>query len=108
MTTEASTDRMNDNTVTTTTENAADLGLPAPSSLLTRTLKYHVSRHSITADASESLKKVGKPENACHENPVHVSLHRWLVTMYTNWATTMTHQLTLSISDAPSKPSPNL
>ena len=39
MTTEMSTDRMKDSTVTTTTENAADLGLPAPSSLLTRTLK---------------------------------------------------------------------
>jgi hypothetical protein len=42
MTTEMITDSTNDSTVTTTTENAADLGLPAPSSLLTRTLNARV------------------------------------------------------------------
>jgi hypothetical protein len=38
MTTEIATDSRKDSIVTTTTEKAADLGFPAPSSLLTLTL----------------------------------------------------------------------
>uniref|UniRef100_J3LQD9 Uncharacterized protein n=1 Tax=Oryza brachyantha TaxID=4533 RepID=J3LQD9_ORYBR len=73
----------------------------------TRIWKYQVSRQSMTAEARDSLKNSGKPENASVEKPVQVSRHRRLVTMYTNCAATMTHQLMLSMSDAPRRPRPS-
>ncbi|GER52958.1 basic helix-loop-helix (bHLH) DNA-bindingsuperfamily protein [Striga asiatica] len=69
---------------------------------------YHVSKHSITADAIDSLTNPHSPVSASHLNPVHVSLHLWLLTMYTNWAVTITHHDRLSTRDAPSRPIPNL
>jgi hypothetical protein len=71
----------------------------------TRIWKYQVSRQSMTADARESLKKLGRPEKACHEKPLQVRRQRLLVTtMYANWAATMAHQLALSVSEAPRRP----
>eukprot|EP01018_Ginkgo_biloba_P032061 Gb_09092 [translate_table: standard] len=98
--------------VTTTTENFAAFGRPAPSSFDTLTLmaalnprdimtshpfkfmqieiestaisgffrcpvktiniiRYQNSKHSMTAEANESLTKAAKSRKASHENPVH-------------------------------------
>lgn len=70
--------------------------------------KYQFSKDSITADAADSLKNSGNPENACTVNPCHVSLHLSLFTIYTNCAITTIHHDKLSTSDALSKPSPSL
>jgi len=72
----------------------------------TKIWKYHVSRHSVTADAAEILKNPYKPINTSHVNPCHVRLHLLLFTMYTYWPIMIIHHDRLSTNDAPNSPNP--
>lgn len=62
-------------------ESKANSGLSSNPANKTKIWKYHVSKHNITADAAESLKNNGSPENALRLNPAQVSLHLSLFTI---------------------------
>jgi hypothetical protein len=70
------------------------------------TWKYHTSSASMTAEAADRAANPGRSSKVAHVNPVHVRLHRGLHRMYANWAATRTHHVTLSVSEAPSRPIP--
>lgn len=54
------TEMMNDTVVTTTTENAADLGFPAPNSLLTLTLLQPIHKYKHKYYCNHIYKKEKK------------------------------------------------
>nr|GMD83050.1 Os03g0570775 [Ipomoea batatas] len=73
--------------------------------ITTATMKeLSVSKHSITAEASDSLKKSQSPENASQLNPLQVLLHFSLHKIYPNCAPTMIHQDRLRTRAPPRSP----
>ena len=72
----------------------------------TRTCEYHISRQIITADPTESLKKLQRPWNDLELSPVHVCLNLSLHVIYKVWATTITHHETVRTQAIPIRPMP--
>jgi len=89
-------------------EFKASSGFLRRPAIKTKIWKYHVSKQSITADPVDNFRKSHSPLKAWLVKPVHVFLHRLLITINKNWAATTIHHDKLKTSDAPINPHPNL